>query len=113
VIPADTLATQITFDEKTIYSEASQKRGNGYTVSWPDGWNSYKYLLNSALLTSNAPWQQLAEPLDGAFDNVLAGRVGQKLVYYLNNGDSSIEKKIAPKKSINIEPRTLVEVKMR
>ncbi|MHB1457691.1 MAG: beta-galactosidase [Armatimonadota bacterium] len=110
LIAADTLSPQITIDEKKAYAEIAAKLGSGYTVVWPDGWDTYSFLLNKALLTDNAPWKQLSEPLDGAFDNVLACRVGES-VYYLNNGDHPITKQIFGGKSISIEPRTLVEVK--
>ena len=111
LVAADTLSPQVSIDEKKAYSEIAVKLGSGYTVVWPDRWDTYAYLLNKALLTDKGPWKQLSEPLDGAYDNVLACRVGAS-VYYLNNGDSPVVKKLNSGKSISIAPRTLIEVKM-
>lgn len=111
LVPAETVFPQISFDEKKAYSEISKKLGNGYTVVWPDKWDTYMYMLSKALLTDKGPWEQLSEPLDGIYDNMLACRAGES-VYYLNNGDSPVTKKINSQKSISIEPRTLVEVKV-
>ena len=110
LVSAETVFPQVSFDEQKAFAGISGKLGNGYTVVWPEKWDSYKYMLSKALLTDKGPWGQLSEPLDGIYDNVLACRAGDS-IYYLNNGDSPITRKINLQKTISIEPRTMVEVK--
>ncbi|MHB0998902.1 MAG: beta-galactosidase [Armatimonadota bacterium] len=100
----------IHIDAKEAAALTSKPLGKGYTLVWPDGWDTYQYLLNAALHTDQAPWAQLSEPLDAAYDNVLACRVGDS-VYYLNNGDAPVTKQLLSKKTITIKPRSMVDVK--
>ncbi len=96
--------------EKRDYADVAKKLGNGYVVVWPGRWDTYMNMLSVALHTDKAPWKCLSEPIDGLYDNVIACRVGSS-VYYLNNGDVTVTKKIAVSKYITISPRMLVEVK--
>ncbi|HPN36638.1 MAG TPA: beta-galactosidase [bacterium] len=109
LVSAETVFPQVSFDEQKAYAKIANKLGKGYTVVWPEKWDSYKYMLSKAILTDKGPWEQLSEPLDGIYDNILVCRAGDSFYYY-NNCDSPITKKISRKKSICIEPRTLVEV---
>ncbi len=102
----------VAFDEITVYSATSRKKGHGYTVVWPDGWDTYMYFLGRALISAEGPWQQLSESLDGQYDNVLVARTGKRSVYLLNNGDSPVTVKINSK-STGMKPRTLTSLKIR
>lgn len=107
---ADTLSPQVSTDKRTVFSDVAKKLGNGYVVVWPGCWNTYMHILGVMLHTDKAPWKRLSEPIDDVYDNILACRVGTS-VYYLNNGDVTVTKKIAADKSIMISPRTIVVVK--
>ncbi len=107
---AGTLSPQVSDNGGKTFTDVAKKLGNGYVVVWPGRWDTYMPMLGVLLHTDKAPWKQLSEPVDGVYDNILACRVGTS-VYYLNNGDVTVTKKIAADKSITISPRTLVEVK--
>lgn len=109
LVPADVLSPNVSVDESKIYQMIARKTGSGYTVIWPESWDTYVHFLNTVLHTEKAPWKQIAEPLDCKYDNVLACRVGNS-VYYLNNGDSAVTRKDINGKNISIEPRTLISV---
>lgn len=108
LVSAETVFPQVSFDEQKTYAVISRKLGNGYTVVWPEKWDSYQYMLSKALLTDKGPWKQLSEPPDGIYDNVLACRAGET-IYCLNNCDSPVTKKIS-RKNLCIKPRTMVEL---
>ena len=106
IVADGTQMPQVPIDKRKVITDFTKKLGNGYVVVLPGKWDTYMQMLGVILHMDKAPWMRLSEPLDGVCDNILACRVGTS-VYYLNNSDITVTKKIAADKSITICPRTI------
>jgi len=99
VVPLERLRLRIEVDLTKAVETCVQRLGKGYVVVWPGAWDSYLQFLNAILHadTEQVPFGQLSEPIDAAFDNVLACRVGDA-IYYYNNHEATLHKvsKIQP-----------------
>lgn len=109
IVPVNRLGDTIKIDLPNALKLIANKLGKGYTVVWPEGWNSYSRFLAQALHNRTAQWGRIADPLDAEYDGVLASRVGSS-VYYLNNTGSVVRKRLAGGKTVTIPPHEILQV---